>query len=126
MLKVIVGMRQIRHGVAVKQPRTVTAGDLAEVVDGTAQAACTIAVTGHGTHQAVEAALNRGRILVFMVVQDVRRLMDPLVGPFNVRPKRGGLFQALLDQSPQRLKRRWRPLFPSPVPDFRPPPPAAP
>src|SRR3954454_1948840 len=28
MLKVIVGTRQIRHGVAVKQPRTITAGDL--------------------------------------------------------------------------------------------------
>lgn len=111
MLEVVVGTRQIRHGVAVKQPRTITAGDLAEVVDGIAQAARAVAVTGHGTHHAVEAALNRGRILVRMVVQDVRRLMDPFVGSFDVRPQRGGLFQAMLDQTPQRLKLRRRPPF---------------
>jgi hypothetical protein len=57
-------------------------------------------VAGHGTHHAVEAALNRGRILLLMVVQDVPRLMDPRVGPFDVRPERGGLFQAMLDQPP--------------------------
>jgi hypothetical protein len=57
-------------------------------------------VAGHGTHHAVKAALNRRGILVLMVVQDVRRLMDPLVGSFDVRPERGGLFQAMLDQPP--------------------------
>ena len=111
MLKIVVGPRQIRHGVAVKQPRTIAAADLAEVLDGLAQAARTVAVTGHGPQQAVEAALHRGGILVLMVVQDVRRPMDPLVGPFDVRPQRGGLFQAMLDQVQQRRKLRWGPPF---------------
>ena len=106
MLEVIVGTRQIRHGVAVKQSRAVTAGDLAEVVDGIVQAARTVAVTDHGTHHAVEAALNLGRILVLMVIEDMRRLMDPRVGSFDVRPERGGLLQAMLDQALQRLKLR--------------------
>ena len=111
MREVVVGARQIRHAVAVKQPQTVAAGDRAEVRDGLAQAARPVAVTGHGPHQAVEAALHRGGILVLRVVQDVRRLLDPPVGPFNVRPERGGLFQALLDQIPQRLKLHRRPPF---------------
>ena len=111
MLEVVVGARQIRHGIAVKQPRTITAGDLAELVDGLAQAARTIAVAGHGTHQAVEAALNRSRILVLMVVQDVRGLMDPFVGPFDVRPERGGLFQAMLDQAPATARAAAGPPF---------------
>src|SRR4051812_49856234 len=45
-----------------------------------------------------------------MVVQDVRRRMDPFVGAFDARPERGDLFQAMLDQIQQRLKRR-RPPF---------------
>jgi hypothetical protein len=40
--------------------------------------------------------------------------MDPFVGSFDVRPERGGLFQAMLDQAQQRLKLRRGPLFPSP------------
>jgi hypothetical protein len=56
------------------------------VVDGPAQAAGPVTVTGHGPHHGVEAALHRGCVLVLMVVQDVRRLMDPFVGPFDVRP----------------------------------------
>lgn len=111
MLKVVVSTRQIRHAVAVKQSGTVTAGELAEVVDGLAEAACTVAVTGHGPHHGVEATLNRGRVLVLMVVQDVRRLMDPGVGPFDVRPQRSGLLQTVLDQVSQRLKLRRRPPF---------------
>ena len=111
MLKVVVGTRQIRHGVAVKQSRTVTAGDLAKVLDGIAQTARLLAVTGHGTDHAIETALNRGRVLVIRIVQDVRGLMDPLVNPFDVRPQRGGLLQAMFDQSLQRCKLRQDPPF---------------
>ena len=111
MLKIVVGARQIRHGVAMKQSRTVTAGDLTEVLDGVAQTARTVAMTGHGTGHAIEAVLNRGRVLVVMVVQDVRGLMDPFVNPLDVRPQRGGLFQAILDQALQRFKLRQDPPF---------------
>lgn len=111
MLKVVVGTRQIRHSVAVKQSRTVTAGDLAKVRDGIAQTARTVAVAGYGADHAIEAALNRGRILAIMVVQDVPHLMDPFVGPFDVRPERGGLLQAMFDQPLQRGKLRRGPPF---------------
>ena len=95
----------------MKQSRTVTAADRAEVVDGIAQTTRSLAVTGHSTDHAIEAALNRGCVLIIRIVQDVRGLMDPFVGPFDVRPQRGGLFQAMLDQPLQRCKLRRSPPF---------------
>jgi hypothetical protein len=43
------------------------------VVDGIAQTTRSLAVTGHSTDHAIEAALNRGCVLIIRIVQDVRQ-----------------------------------------------------
>ena len=55
LLKVVVGARQAGHGIAVEQPRPVTAGDLAEVQDCVVERACLAAMANHGADQAVKA-----------------------------------------------------------------------
>ena len=126
VLKVIVGPRQIRDSVTVEQSRAVAGGDRAKVPDGIAQTAGTIMVACHGTDQSIEAAPNHDRVLSVMVVQNVRGLMDPLIGTFDVGPQHGGLLQAALDQGPQWHQRRRRPLFLSPAPGSAPLPPSGP
>jgi hypothetical protein len=111
VLEIIVGARQARDGVAVEQPSAVAAADPAEVADGTAQATGAVAVAGHGAEQAIEAVLDGAGGLVVMVVQDVRGLVHPVVGPLDVRPVRGGLLQATPDQGLQPRERRRGPPF---------------
>ncbi len=111
MLEVVVGARQIRDSVAVEQPRAVAAGDLAEVVDGSAEASRAVTVKGHGADQSVEAALHRGSILGIMIVQDVGRLVHPWIDPLDVGPQRGRLLQTALDQILEARERRRAPPF---------------
>ncbi|GGC72566.1 hypothetical protein GCM10011504_57640 [Siccirubricoccus deserti] len=58
----------------MEQPRSVAAGDLAEVVERPGQGTGGGAVAGHGTDQAVEAALDLGGVLAGLVAQDVGRV----------------------------------------------------
>src|SRR3954466_9673548 len=111
MLKVVVGARQIRDRVAVEQPRAVAAGDLAEVVDGAAEAARAGTVQDHGADQSVEAALHRGRILGLLIGQDVGRLVHPRIDPLDGGPQRGRLLQTALDQILEARERRRAPPF---------------
>src|SRR3954470_6042863 len=111
MLKVVVGARQIRDRVAVEQPRAVAAGDLAEVVDGAAEAARAGRMKDHAANQSVEAALHRGRILGLLIGQDVGRLVHPGIDPLDGGPQRGRLLQTALDQILEARERRRAPPF---------------
>ncbi len=106
LLKAVVGARQARHGAAVEQPRAVAAGGLGKVVDGGRQRAGPVAVPAHGPNQPVEAAPDRGSVLLPLVAQHPRSRMHPGVGAFHVRPQRRRALQAAADQLAQPRERR--------------------
>src|SRR3954451_24798968 len=111
VFQIVVGARQVRNTVAVKQPRTVAARDLAEALDRTAQVTGTVAMAHHGAHHSIEPALHHGRVLAVMVVQDMGGFVHPRIGALNVRPQHRGLRQAVLDQTLQARERRRGPPF---------------
>ena len=108
LLEVVVGARQVGHGIAVKQPGPVAAGNLAEVPDRVGERTGLAAMANHGADQAVEAALDHGGALVLVVVQHPRCRMHPGIGALHIRPKRGRVLQAAADQLTQfcQLRRR--------------------
>jgi PAS domain S-box-containing protein len=106
LLETVVGARQLGDGATVEQPRSVAAGDLAEVVDGPGQVTGAGAVAGHGRDQAVEATLNHGGVLAGLIAQDVSGSMHPAIGALDVRPEGGGALQAAADQPAQPRERR--------------------
>ncbi len=106
MLEVVVGARQVRGGVTVEQPRSVTARDLEEVADRSRQIARAGTVAGDGADQAVEAAPDQIGGFARRIAQDVRRPVHPAVDPLDIRPKTGGALQAAADQPAQPRERR--------------------
>jgi hypothetical protein len=106
MLEAVVGARQVRGGVTVEQPRSVTARDLEEVADRSRQIARAGTVAGDGADQAVEAAPDQIGGFARRVAQDVRRPVHPAVDPLDVRPEGGGALQAAADQPAQPRERR--------------------
>jgi hypothetical protein len=63
LLEGVVGARQVRDGMAVEQPGSIAASDLAEMGHGLRQAACARMMVGHGGQQAIPAPPNPVGIL---------------------------------------------------------------
>jgi hypothetical protein len=86
LLEPVVGARQIRHGIAVEQARTVAAAHLAAMLDRLGKRAGLFAVARHGAEQPVEATLHRRGRLAASILEDPRRLVHPSVGATDRRP----------------------------------------
>ena len=98
LLESIIRARQVGKGVTVEQPRSVAAGDLAEVVDRSGQGPDAGAMAGHGGDQTVEAALDLGGVLAALIAENVGGPVHPVIGTLDVRPECGGALQAAADQ----------------------------
>jgi DDE_Tnp_1-associated len=109
--EVVVGARQVGHGIAVEQAGAVAAGHLQEVVDGAGERAGLGAVAADGGDEPGEAAGDRGRVEARHVVQDPGRAVHPGVGAADVRPEVAGAVQGVRDQPAQAPQEPRHPPF---------------
>jgi hypothetical protein len=79
LFQLIIGPGQIRHGRAGKESGLVTPGDLPEVPQRRCPRASRRLVPRHRAQESPEAALHRRGLVLFLVAEDVGRLMDPVI-----------------------------------------------
>jgi hypothetical protein len=90
LLQIVIGAGEIRDAIAVEKPRPITTADLEKVVNGGGQGACFGMVPRHSPEEPLQAPLHHGRIVLGVVVQDVGRPMDPVIGEADIGPPRSG------------------------------------
>src|SRR5690242_15333262 len=102
LLEVVVGARQAGYGIAVEQTGPVTAGHLAEALNGVGQRSRSVTVAVHRGEQPVKTAPDNRGTVRRAVIQDVCR----------IRPERCRALQSLCDQPVQSRQERRRVLPP--------------
>lgn len=110
LLQIVVGVRQIGHGIAVKQTRPVTFRHLQKVLDSRAQAACQAAMGADLTEQALVATAHFFRIEAVAVGEDFARRIEPPIDAFDRRPQLGRCRQCPINRGFQPTE-RWLPFF---------------
>jgi transposase len=109
LLEIVVGARQIRHGIAMEQAGAVAAGHLAEMVDRLAEETGFGAVASHGGEQAIEAAPYRFGRLAGGVAQDPGRLVNPGVRTADRWPQALRVLEPTSEQLAQPPQRTGQP-----------------
>lgn len=103
----VIGPRQIRDLVAVKQPRPVTARDFQEVHQWRSERPSGSPVSCHGAQQAAQALFDGRPRVLCLVGEDVGCAMYPAIGNAHLRPQRGGLGQPSLENRLQPDQGLW-------------------
>ena len=98
LLQVVIGPRQLRNLVAVKEPGPVTARYLEEVSQGRSERPGGRLVPRHRAQRATQALLHQRPGMVFLVGEDMSHPMYPTIGDTDVRPEGSGLGQASLEE----------------------------
>jgi hypothetical protein len=96
LFEVVVGPRQVRHPVAMEQPRPVAAGDFEEVIYRWSKLSCLVTVASHRSQQSTQPPLHLSLELTW-VVEDASGLLDPAISPVDVGPQRSRFCQTSLD-----------------------------
>jgi len=93
LFQIIIGPRQLRDAIAVEQTRPITAADFEKMVDRRRERARAGSVPAHRPQQPLQAPLDGGLPELILVVQEVRRPLDPALGNADVGPQRCGRVQ---------------------------------
>src|SRR4029434_3868674 len=101
LLQFVIGPRQLRNLIAVKEPGPVTARDLEKVPQRGGERPCGGPVPCHRAQQALQATLHGCPMVLFLVAEDMGAPMDPARGTAYVRPQGGGCSQAPLEDGLQ-------------------------
>src|SRR4030095_13055045 len=101
LLQFVIGPRQLRNLIAVKEPWPVTARDLEKVHQRGGERPRGGPVPGHRAQQALQATLHGCPRVLFLVAEDMGGPMDPAIGDAYVRPQGGGCRQAPLEDGLQ-------------------------
>lgn len=97
LFQIIIGTREFRDTLAVEQTRPITAADFEKMVDRRRERARSGLVPGHRSKQPLQAPLDRCPPELVLVVQDVRRLLDPAIGHPHVGPQGRRVIEAALE-----------------------------
>jgi len=87
LFQIIISTREVRDARAVEQTRPITAVDFEKMVDRRRERARSGLVPGHRPKQSLQAPLDCGLPELRLVVQDVRRPLDPALSHPYVRPQ---------------------------------------
>jgi hypothetical protein len=87
LFQIISGTREVRNALAVEQTRPITAADFEKMVDRRRERARAGLVPGHRPKQPLQAPLDCCLPELVLVVQDVRRPLDPAIRHPHVRPQ---------------------------------------
>ena len=110
-LQIVVGPRQAGGVVAVEQARRVAGRDLLELFDGWCQRPERILPVGHLLEQILVRSPHGSSRSFFMIGQDVRCPVNPLVGLADRRPQRSRGPKPLRQEAPKVLERYRQPPF---------------
>ncbi len=88
LLELIIRPGQLRHRIAGKEARPVTAGDLSEVHQRRFECPRSPLVARHRAQESPEATLHRQGLALVLVGEDVGRPMHPVIPHTHVGPQR--------------------------------------